>query len=93
MQREDRINKLLRKWKQQNIISASTYNSLFYSGSGPGILNGLPTICKTGTLLRPILAANNTAAYKITKFVVPLLEPYTHDSFSLFYFYALMDKL
>ena len=93
MQHEDKINRLLRKLKQQNIISTSTYNSLFTSGSGPGILYGLPKIHKTGTPLRPILAAYNTAAYKIAKFIVPLLEPYTHNSFSLPNSYALIDKL
>ena len=82
MQHEDKINKLIRKLKQQNIISTSTYNFLFTSDSGPGILYGLPKIHKTGTPLRPILAAYNTAAYKIAKFIVPLLESYTHNSFS-----------
>ena len=93
MQHEDKINRLLRKLKQQNIISASTYNSLFTSGSGPGILYGPPKIHKTSTNLGPILAAYNTAAFKIAKFIVPLLEPYTHNCFSLSNSYALFDKL
>ena len=79
--------------KKQNIISASTHNSLFTSGCEPGILYGLPKIHKTDTPLRPILAYYNTAAYKISKFIVPLLEPYTHNSFSFSNSYALVGKL
>ena len=93
MQHEDKINRFLRKLKQPNIISASTYNFLFTFGSGPGILYGQPTIHKTGPPLRPILAAYYTAAYNIAKFIVPLLEPFTHNSFSLPNSYALVDKL
>ena len=88
MQHEDKFDSLLRKLKQQNIISASAYNSLFASCSGPGIIYGLPKIHKTGTPLRPILAA-----FKIVKFIVPLLEPYSHNSCSLSNSYVLMDKL
>ena len=80
MQHEDKINRLFRKLKQQNIISASTFNSLFTTDSLPDILYGLLKIHKTGTTLRSILAATNTAAYKTAKFIVPLLEPYTHNS-------------
>ena len=85
---EDKINKLFRKSKQQNIISASTYNSLLISGSGPGILYGLLKIQKTVTLLfLPLIIL------QLSKFIVPLLEPYTHNSFSLFNSCALMKKL
>ena len=92
MQQKDKINRLLRKCKQQNIISASTHNFLFTSDSGPGILYGLPKILKTSTPLRPILAAHN-AAYNIAKSLVPLLEPDTHNRFSLSNSYALRDTL
>ena len=93
MQHKDKINRLFRKLKQQNITSTSTYNSLITSGSGPGILYGLLKIHKTGIPLRPILTAYNTAAYKIAKFTVRLLEFYTHNSFSLSNSYALINKL
>ena len=93
MHHEDKIIRLLRKLKQQNIISTSTYNSLFTSGSEPGILYWLPKIHKTGTTLRLILANYNTAAQKTAKFILPLLEPYTHNSFTLPNSYILIDKL
>ena len=67
---------------------SSTCNSLLTSGSGPGILYALFKILIADISLRSILAAYNTAAYKIANFLVPPLEPYTHDDFSLPISYA-----
>ena len=43
---EDRANNFLRKLKEEGIMPADIYNSLFSSGSAPGILYGLPKIHK-----------------------------------------------
>ena len=43
---EDKINNFLRKLKKLMLLSDETYKSLFVSGSGPGILYGLPKIHK-----------------------------------------------
>ena len=62
---------------------------LYPTGSTPGILYGLPKIHKTGCPVRPILSSIGTFDYKLAKFLVPLLKPFTsnsntvHDSFSL----------
>ena len=54
--------------------------------SAPGVLYGLPKVHKTNCPARPILSAYN---YKLAKFFVPILQPYTvneyviKDSFSL----------
>ena len=67
---EDRINRFLNKMKRLTLINESLYNSLFVSGSLPGILYGLPKVHKTGAPIRPIFAACNTPSYNISK---PLL--------------------
>ena len=73
---EDKINNFLRKLKKLMLLSDETYKSLFVSGSGPGILYGLPKIHKpnfcTEFPFRPIFAAYNTASYKLAKFFVPI---------------------
>ena len=49
---------------------------------------GLPKVHKTGCPVRPILSLIGTFNYKLAKFFVPLLKPFTsnsntaHDSFS-----------
>ena len=81
MKIEDRINNFLRKLKNMSLMSDDTYKKLFSSGSGPGILYGLPKIHKVDFAhkfqLRPIFAAYNSASYKLAKFLVPILDPFT----------------
>ena len=60
----DKINNYLRKLKNLDLLSAETYKQLCSTGSGPGILYGLPKIHKpnfsTSFQFRPIFAAYNT---------------------------------
>ena len=64
------------------------YKELFPSGSTPGALYGLPKVHKTNCPARPILSTIGTYNYKLAKFFVPILQPYTvneyviKDSFS-----------
>ena len=51
------INELLRKLKGNGSIDPSTYNSLYNSGSGLGIMYGLPKIHEANIPVRAILAA------------------------------------
>ena len=57
------------------------------SGTGPGTMYGLPKIHKinfnTEFPFRPIIAAYNTAAYKLSKFLVPLLTPFTINEYTV----------
>ena len=84
---EDKVNNFLRKMKNLNIFSDDLYKQLFVSGSGPGILYGLPKIHKpnfrTHFQFRPIFAAYNSAVYGIAKFLVPILGPLTTNSYTV----------
>ena len=44
---------------------------------------GLPKVHKPDVPLRPILAAYNTPTYPLAKFLVPLLQPFTFNSYTL----------
>ena len=80
---EDKINRFLKYLKDKNIISDLTYTDLYSSGSSYGILYGLPKVHKEGIPLRPILASYNTPSYKLAKYLVPLLQPFSENEFTL----------
>ena len=81
---EDKINKFLSKLKKKlNSITVETYNSLFVSGSSPGVLYGLPKTHKPNVPIRPIFSAINTPSYKLAKFFVHLLSELTVNQFSV----------
>ena len=56
---------------------------LSVSGTNPGTMYGLPKIHKADIPLRPILSANNTSSYNLSKFLVPKLNHLTTDEFTL----------
>ena len=94
---EYKINIFLRKLKDENIISSETYSKFYTTGSSPGILYGLPKIHKPDFCsmfqFRPIFSAINTPGYKISKFLVSILNnicdtPYTVDNS-----YAFVSKI
>lgn len=80
---EDKINRFLRQMQKAQKISQCVYDNLMASGTAPGVLYGLAKIHKPNAPLRPILAAYNTAMYKLAKFVVPLIDHLCHNSFTL----------
>ena len=89
--RENRLVRFLRDTLlKQRAITDNVYRQLFPSGSVPGILYGLPKVHKDTCPARPILSAIGTFNYKLAKFFVPLLQPFTSgeytvkDSFSLY---------
>ena len=73
-------------------ISLDSYNSLFVSGSNPGILYGLPKIHKTGNPIRPIFSAVKTPSFNICKFFVQILKKLTTNEFSTENSYNFVDK-
>ena len=83
---EEKINNFLRKLKKFEILSDDFYRKMFTSGSGPGILYGLPKIHKpnfdTNFQFRPIFAAYNTLSFNLAKFLVPILNPFTCNEFT-----------
>ena len=64
---------------------------------GPGILYGSPKIHKPNFSqtfpLRPIFAAYNTASYKLSKFIVPILAPFTTGEFTVQNSYKFADEI
>ena len=94
---EDKINNFLRKLKNSNKISDEIYKKLYVTGSGPGILYGSPKIHKPNFSqtfpLRPIFAAYNTASYKLSKFIVPILAPFTTGEFTVQNSYKFADEI
>ena len=90
---EDRINRFINKLKKTKEISLELYNSLFVSGSNPGILYGLPKIHKVGNPMRPIFSAINTPSYNICKFFVPILKKLTTNEFTTDNSYNFVEKI
>ena len=89
---EKRICKVLLDLNKKGVLSDSDYNSLAPCGSKPSVLYGLSKVHKpvidNKPKQRPILSAINTPTYKLSKFLVKILEPHTKneltakDSFS-----------
>ena len=75
LNKEEKVNRYLRKLKAEGVIDDSTYSNLYASGSRPGILYGLPKVHKNGCPIRPITSAIGTFNYKLSKFLVALLAP------------------
>ena len=74
---------MLLKFKGSGIIDDNTFNSIYCSGSKPGIMYGLPKVHKDGCPLRPILSAIGTHNYKLSKFLVPIIAPVTESEFTV----------
>jgi hypothetical protein len=93
LKHEDKINRCLKKLFDKGVFNKDDYTKLHASGSGPGILYGLPKIHKSSVPLRPIIAAYNTPSFNLAKFLVPILEDLTINEFSVKNSYSLYDDL
>ena len=93
LKQEDKICRFLRKLLDNKIITKDQYNNMYPTGTGPGILYGSPKVHKQSTPMRPIVAAYNTAAFNLSKFLVPLLEPLTHNQHTIRNSYQFKDFL
>ena len=71
IRKEDKVNRILTKLKNNKEISSDEYNLMYASGTKPGILYGLPKVHKRDVPLRPILFAIGTAGYNIANFLYP----------------------
>ena len=84
---EDKINNFLRKLKNLKLLSEDLYRELHVSGSSPGVLYGLPTVHKSNFGLcfpfRPTIAAYNTPSFNLAKVLVDILNPFTHNDFTV----------
>jgi len=94
---EDKVNNFLRKLKDLNLLDSDLYKQLFTSGSGPGILYGLPKIHKPDFHInfqfRPIFAAYNLPSFKLAKYLVPILKPITVNDFTVDNSYSFVQDL
>ena len=74
LRKQDKLNRTINNLKKSQTISESTANKLTSYSSTPGIMYGLPKIHKPNIPLRPILSANNTTTYNLSKYLVDLLS-------------------
>ena len=93
LQRENQVKSLLKKLKAENSLSEKNYNELYPTGSRIGILYGLPKIHKPNMPLRPILSSVNHYSYKLAKFFVPLLTPFTISPFIISDSFSFVQEL
>ena len=53
----------------------------------------MPRPTKMNLPLRPIFAAYNTASYRLSKFLVPLLTPFTVNDYTVKDSFAFVDEI
>ena len=68
---------------KKKIITENVYNSLYQNCSPPGVLYGLPKVHKSDYPARPVLSTIGTYNYKLAKFFVSILHPYTSNEFTV----------
>lgn len=94
---ETKVNNFLSKLKSLGAISDDIYKSLYVTGSGPGILYGLPKIHKPDFSVnfnfRPIFAAYSTPSFKLSKFLVPILKPLTTNTYTVDNSYTFVEDI
>ena len=76
-----------------DVISSEESKLLKPAGSNPATLYGLPKVHKTSQPLRPIMAAYNTATFKLSTFLVPLLSHLTTNTYTVKNSYELANSL
>ena len=90
---EKRVRSVLFKYCETNkkcvsyIFSEKVYNSIASTGTKPGILYGLPKIHKSLVnnlpKFRPIISMTGTPTYKLSKFLVPIIDPITRNEYTV----------
>ena len=94
---EDKVNDFLFKLMSLFFLSADVYKKLHVSGSGPGILYGLPKVHKTDFFskfqFRPIFAAYDTPSFGLVKYLLPVLAPLTTNQYTDNNSYEFADRI
>ena len=80
---EDKINRNLKKLKDNNNITEEEYKNLYATGTSPGIMYGLPKIHKQGIPVRPILSSTNNPNYRLAKFLIPHINHLSINDYTL----------
>ena len=82
--RENKLIRFLRdKLLKDKVFSECVYRELLSTGSTPGVLYGLPKVHKENCPARPILSAIGTYNYKLAKFLVHILKPFTSNEYTV----------
>ena len=83
----NKFKQLFKDLLDNDRISKDEYDKIFPKGSRPGILYDNPKIHKPVVnnlpQFRPILSPINTPGYNIAKFLIPILEPLTHNEYTI----------
>ena len=83
----------LKHLRNDKLLNDDQYNFMYPSGSRPGILYGLPKVHKQNVPLRPILSAIGTCGYKLSKFLLPFIEPITKNEFTVKDSFSFVEEL
>ena len=84
---EKKFKQLFKDLLDNDKISKDEYDKSYPKYSRPGIIYGNPKIHKPVVdnlpKFRPIMSAINTPAYNLAKFLIPILEPFIHNEFTV----------
>ena len=84
---EKAFRKLVNNLHDNTKISKDEVLKISPGGSKPGILYGNPKVHKPVVdnmpEFRPFFSAINTPGYNLAKFLIPILEPLTHNEFTV----------
>ena len=94
---EDKVNNFLRKIKDVITLDDKDLKFLHASGSAPGILYGLPKVHKkdfsTKFQFRPIFAAYNNPCFKLAKYLVNVLAPFSTNEYTVTISFSFVSEL
>ena len=80
---ESKLNNFLYNLKRTGKIDESTFHRIRSVGASPGRIYGLPKTHKMGVPLRPIVSCVGTYSYNLAQYLVELLQPFSHNSFTV----------
>jgi len=80
IEREKALNSHIDYLKRINVIDNETSSLIRTSGSGAGIMYGLPKIHKEEVPLRPIISSFKSYNYKLAKWLDSLIKPLLNDN-------------
>ena len=90
---EDRLNNFLRKLKNNKTISETFYNDCHTSGSNIGYMYGLPKVHKPNVPLRPIVSANKSHNFNLSKSITNMLFPISNNVYSVINSKAFVEEI
>lgn len=73
-------NKLIKSWRDQNIISVVDGKKLIINNAQSPKLYGMPKLHKTGYPIRPIVSCNQSPTYNLSKYLANILSSVTGNN-------------